>query len=440
MRRRAERRFHNAARCAEDRAAARCDRKRIVEFFVGQFGELDARRFDHARKLARGDRRVHVAFHFGAVAFVFLRRAGNDRNGVNRFGIDAVLFRPIALQKRAEHLLGRFAGGKVGDHRGIFFLDEFYPTGAAGRKHGHGFARFDAVDQLARLFHDGKVGGDIHVKHVIGTQTADRRDHFALYVRADGHVERFAQRGAHGRRGEEDHFFRGIGKRRPHFVDRRAFGECADGAGDDTLTAAHAHRFGKGHIERAADVHVKASADMSDRVDVLLFASRYAAGAVDALVVIAHDCRRRGIDGQNVVFALKTVFVHAVTQREFLQLAVMVSLARKALFLVLGEEQFERHFTALAALFGVRAHFHAFGYGIDAGGDQTARARRFDDAHTAGTDAVHVFEVAQRGNFDMRFARRFQNGAAFGHGNGNIVDFQIDIFSHLFHLIYAQSL
>ena len=57
---------------------------------------------------------------------------------------------------------------------------------------------------------------------------------------------------------------------------------------------------------------------MSDRVDVLLFASRYAAGAVDAFVVIAHDCRRRGIDGKNVVFALETVFVDAVTQREFL--------------------------------------------------------------------------------------------------------------------------
>ena len=107
---------------------------------------------------------------------------------------------------------------------------------------------------------------------------------------------------------------------------------------------------------------------------------------------------------------------------------------------MLGKQQFERHLAALAALFGVRAHFHALGYGVDAGGDQTARARRLADAHAAGTDAVYVFEIAKGGDFDVRLACRFQNGAAFGHGDGNIIDFQINVFSHLFHLIYAQLL
>ena len=102
---------------------------------------------------------------------------------------------------------------------------------------------------------------------------------------------------------------------------------AAQTSSDYTLTAAYARRVGERTVERAAYMYVKASADRSYRVDVLFAASRYAAHAVDAFIVVAHDVRRGQIYRENEVFAFETVFVYAVTEREFLQLAVMVALA-----------------------------------------------------------------------------------------------------------------
>ena len=318
VRRRSQRRFHDAARRAEDGAAARRGREGVVELFVGQLRKLDARGLDHARKFARRDRRIDFALHFGAVALVLLRRAGDDGDGIEILGTDVVFFAPVRLEERAEHLLGRLAGREVGDHLGILLLHELDPRGAAGGEHGHRLARLDAVDELARLFHDGQVRGHVHVEHFAGTQAADRGDHLALNVGADGHIERLAQRRADGGRREEHDLLGRIRERLPDLVDRGALGERADGAGDDALTAAHAHRFKEGHIERAADMHVEAAPDGTDRVDVLLSARRDAAHAVDALVVVSHHVGRGGIDGQDEVLALESVLVHAVAEGELL--------------------------------------------------------------------------------------------------------------------------
>ena len=224
----------------------------------------------------------------------------------------------------------------MGDHFGIRLFCEFDPRGAARGKHGHRFARFDAVDKFARLFHNGKVGGHVHIEHRMGIESADRRDHFSLYVRAHGQIERFAQRRAHGRRGKEYDFFRRVGKGVPYVVDIAALGKGAYGAGDDALSAAHAGGFGKGQIERASDMHVESSADGADCIHRLFLARRHAAHAVDALVVIAHHVGGGNVDGENKIFSFKAVFVYAVSQRKFLQFAVVVAFAGKALLFVLA--------------------------------------------------------------------------------------------------------
>ena len=438
VRRRSQRRFHDAARRAEDGAAARRGREGVVELFVGQLRKLDARGLDHARKFARRDRRIDFALHFGAVALVLLRRAGDDGDGIEILGTDVVFFAPVRLEERAEHLLGRLAGREVGDHLGILLLHELDPRGAAGGEHGHRLARLDAVDELARLFHDGQVRGHVHVEHFAGTQTADRGDHLALNVGADGHIERLAQCRADGGRREEHDLLCGIRERLPDLVDRGALGERADGAGDDALPAAHAHRFKEGHIERAADMHVEAAPDGADRVDVLLSARRDAAHAVDALVVVSHHVGRGGIDGQDEVLALESVLVYAVAEGELLKLAVVVSLAGEALFLVLGEEQLQRHLSAFAALLGIRSDLHALGDGVHARGDETSRARCFHDAHTAGADAGDVFEVAQGRDLDMCLSCRLQDSRPLGDGDGNSVNGQCNIFRHDLHLSFSQ--
>ena len=310
----------------------------------------------------------------------------------------------------------------MGDHLGMALLDELDPRGAARGEHGHGLARLDAVDELARLLHDGEVGGDVHVEHMVGAEAADGCHHLALDVGADGHIERFAQRRADGGRREEHDLLGGVGERLPHVLDGGIFGEGADGAGDDALTAAHADGLGKGHIERRTDVDVEASADGADGVDVLLAAGGDAAHAVDALVVVSDDVRGGGVDGEHEVLALEAVFVDAVTQRELLKFAVVVALAGEALLLVLAQDELERHLAALAALFGVGAHLHAFGDGIDARGDEPSRARCLDEAHTAGAHAADVFEVAEGGDLDVRLARRFEDGRPLGHADGDIID------------------
>ena len=177
-------------------------------------------------------------------------------------------------------------------------------------------------------------------------------------------------------------------------------------------------------------MHAETSSDVPDRVYMLFFAGGNATGAADALIVVADDCGSGVVDGKNVVLALESILVHAVAQGEFLQFAVVVSLAGKAFFLMLGEEKFQSHFAALAALLGVGSHFHALRDGVNARRDQTARARSFYKAHTAGADAVYVFQIAECGNFDVSKSCRFQDRRSFGNGDGNIVDFQIDIFRH----------
>ena len=314
------------------------------------------------------------------------------------------------FEERAEHLLGRLAGRKVGDHLGVLLFHKFDPCGTAGGKHGHGLTRLNAVDEFACLFHDGQICGNVHVEHFAGSQTADRGDHLAFNVGADGHIERLAQRRADGGRRKEHDLLGRVCERLPDLVDRGALGERADGAGDDALTAAHAHRLIQGHIERAADMHVEAASDGTDRVDVLLSARRDAAHAVDALVVVSHDVGRRGIDGQDEVLALESVLVYAVAEGELLKLAVVVSLAGEALFLVLGEEQ-------SSVIFLLSRHFSVFVLTSMPSATDTrtrrrvSRARRFHDAHTAGADAGDILQVAQRRDLDVCLSRRLQNGS-----------------------------
>ena len=439
MSRRPQRRLHDAARRAEDRAAARRQCERIVKFFVGKLGELDARGLDHARKFARRQRRVDVVIHLLARALVFLRRARNDADDVEVLGIDAVLFAPIAFEQRAEHLLRRLAGRKVRDHLGIGLFDELDPPRTARREHRQRLARLDAVDQLARLLHDREVGGDVHVEHRVRTQPADRRDHLALDVGADRHVERLAQRRPDRRRGEEHHLFGRIGKRRPYVARRRPLGQRADRARDDALPAAHARRIDERSVERAADVDVEAPADRTYRVDALLAARGDATHAIDAFVVVADDVRRRHVDGQDEVLALEPVLVDVVAERQFLKFAIVVALARKTLLFVLAENEFERQLARTAALLGVGAHLHALRDRIDARRDKPSRARRLDHAHAARTDAADVFEIAQRRDLDMSLARRLQYRRPLGDGDRYAVDLEIDHFLlNVFHTVTSS--
>ena len=193
---------------------------------------------------------------------------------------------------------------RLGMHVGVVVLAELDPAGGAGGDQGQRAAVLDAVDKLGALLHDGQVGGDVGVEHLVKAQAAQGGDHLALHVGADGHAEALAQGGADG----------GGGAARP-----RAWSGSARAAQTLSVssfsvrapvgqTAMHWPQvtqadFAQVHVKGAADVGGEAAvvgADDAARPDFA--ADGDAAAAEDALGVVADqmgggvvDARARGL-------------------------------------------------------------------------------------------------------------------------------------------------
>ena len=130
-------------------------------------------------------------------------------------------------------------------------------------------------------------------------------------------------------------------------------------------------------------MHVETAAYGSDRIDALFGARRNAAHTVDALVVVADHVRSGRVYRKHEIFALESVLVHAVTQGQLLQFAVVIALARQTLLLVFAQYKFERELARTTAFIRIGTHFHALRHRIDARGDQSSRAGSLYHAHTA---------------------------------------------------------
>ena len=422
-----ERRFHDAARRTEYRAAARRHVERIVVILVGQVAELDARRLDHLGELARRYGDVHVVVEFLTGDLELLCRAGYYAHHEQVFGIDAVLLAVIRFEHAAEHLLRGFAGGEIIQHVGIIVLHELYPAGAAGREHGQRLFAHDTLHQLGRLLHDGEVGGNVHVEDLNVAQATDGRDHLTVHVGAYGIIELLAQLSAYGRSGKEHDFLVGIGHGVPDLIGVRLFGERAHGASHYALAAAHAGRIHERHVERAADVNGVSPAYGAYRLHALEhLAGGHATTAVDALVVVADEERRRRVERHDLVVEGISVFIRFVFLAQTLQFAGAAAVAGQAFSVMGGEQQFQRELAGTAALGRVGLDLHALADRIHAGRYESARARGFHNAHTAGTHAVDVLEVAQRGYLHARGLGGLKYGAPFGDGYAYTVDFQVD--------------
>ena len=79
---------------------------------------------------------------------------------------------------------------------------------------------------------------------------------------------------------------------------------------------------------------------------------------------------------------------------------------------MVGKKKFKRGLPRLSDLFGIGKYFHALVYGVNAGGDEAARALDFDHADAAGADFVDILQIAEGGDIDARDFRGFQNGAS----------------------------
>ena len=147
-----ESRFHNAAGYAEDNACAGSFAHNIlVEIFIGKSVENNTAAADHFCKFAGGDNCINVfescfVYHFGAFFFKFLCGAGHYGNNEDISGVDSVFLCIIALDDRALHLMGRFAGRKMVELICVISFAIIYPTGGTGSYHRKNSAVLDTLN------------------------------------------------------------------------------------------------------------------------------------------------------------------------------------------------------------------------------------------------------------------------------------------------------
>ena len=269
-------------------------------------------------------------------------------------------------------------------------FEEFYPRGAAAREHGRGAAALYPVYKLGRLLHYREVGGDIHVEALYVAELFYGGDHLALHVCAYGQTERLSQSCAHGGCGVEHHLLFIVYDCAPYVGHGRLFVQRAHGAGDYALAAVYAGSEREGYVVRRADNLCITPVFGAYRAYRLVLARRNAAGAEYALRIVPYHRGREVVYRLNVVVGAVFVLLGVVFEREFLKFAVHRANAGEALLFMGGEDELHRHLSRFSHLGRVGAHLHALGYGIHARRNEPARARRLDEAHAAGADALHV--------------------------------------------------
>ena len=407
--------FHDTAGRAEDGSRTGGLSHQLVEaLFVGQLGELDAGRLDHAGQLTGGDGDIHsthaVQGHLGTGGLELLGGAGHHSHDHDLLGIHAGLLSPVGLDDGAFHLHGRLAGGQVGDQLGEVVLAVLDPSGRAGGEHGQGAAVLDAVHQLGGLLHDGQVSREVGIEDLVEAQTLQGLGHLAGHAGADGHAELLAQGNADSGGGLHDHDLLRIGDGGPHLGGVVLLSQGAHGAGVDALAAEDAVGLHDVAAKGGSDLGLEATLHSADGADLLhLTAGSQAAAAQDALVGIAHDGGGEIVQRVVDVRAAEAVLIGAQLLGQLLQLAVLAADAGEALALVVGQDQLQHGLAGRADSGGVGLDDHALGHGHHAGSGQGAGAH-VHHTHTAGADLVDVLEVAQGGNMDVGLTGSFQDG------------------------------
>ena len=78
---------------------------------------------------------------------------------------------------------------------------EFNPTGRTGGDKRELSAVLDSLDKLVCLLHDGEIGAEVGVIHLVKAEPAQSGDHFTLSVGAYRHAKHFAQSSSYRRCG-----------------------------------------------------------------------------------------------------------------------------------------------------------------------------------------------------------------------------------------------
>ena len=178
--------LHHAARGAKDHTRARAKAQRRIERLLGKSVNAHVARADHAHHLAHRQRNVNVgrtvlAHHARQRALGLLGRARHNGHHKQALGLHAQHLGVVGLGDGAEHLLRRLGRGQTVDKLGVARLHKAHPARAAAREHGPAAAvalalggLTQALEQLGALLHNGEIGREIGIEHVLKANAAQR--------------------------------------------------------------------------------------------------------------------------------------------------------------------------------------------------------------------------------------------------------------------------
>ncbi len=292
----------------------------------------------------------------------------------------------------------------------IEVLNEFDPSRTTRGYHRQLAACCNPFEQFIAFFQNGKVGSELSVKHLVESQSAQSRHHLASHSGPRLLSELFANRGADSRSCLHYHVFLWVLNRRPDLVHIVPFHDRAYGANRRALTAVDAFDVRYRRVERRADSRLETSVRREQHADFLyLLADRHAPSAQHAFAGISHQRGRRFVDYNFRFFSGIRNVPYAEVLREFLQLAVKVARACRALHAMVGQQQFHNHFSARARKRRVGLDDHALRDREHARRLQRPLSHHFHHTHPAGSYRLHILEITKRGYVYSDGFRGFQN-------------------------------
>ena len=434
---RAQSRFHDAACGAEDGAGTGVCAQNAVGLLVWNGDKIDAGLLDHAGKLARCQRDIHILKTGGAHLLAaddlgLLGRAGHDGDHENLGWIDPLFFRIVGLGQRADHGVRRLATGEVLDHVAVEFFHEIDPTGAATGNQGQlAFAIEKARLELGGFFHDGQIGAEVGVEDGLEAHAAQRGVDLAGEVLADGEAEGLADGDADGRSDLSNAEGIRVCKLIPNGNRFIVLGDGSGGAVRRALAAADAGRVGQRNIAGGGNARIEAAIEKAERPHILiLLADLNAAPAEDALAGIEHNAVRGIVQREVRNDVIEAAAGQAEVGGEILQLAVLIAQAGEALVGMAGERQLEHGAADLNNLRRLGEDLHVVFDGSATGTHHSAVALVLDDANAAGRGGIQIGMLAERGYLYVNLACGFQNGCTGLDVNGQPVNPGLNFLGH----------
>ena len=309
-------------------------------------------------------------------------------------------------------------------------LEEVDPTRAAGSQDRQTdtlvafHELLDTAEKLGAFLHDGKVGSEVGVEHIVEAEATQGSGHLAGDDGAGGHAELFTEGHTRGRSRVDDDGLLRIVDGSHDVAGVVHLSEGADRANLDALTAHDARRVDEVLLEGRSHDGAEATVDGAQGTNGLDVVTHVLATAAHhALVHVAHDAGRHVLTIV-ALFTLERDVADAEVLGQALELAVAALGAGQAVGRVVAEDQFDHSTTGVDDAGAVGQHFHAFhAVGGASRGQVTTRTavevfHHFDDANAAATGFVFKFhscqfKIAKGRNMDTSHAGGFQDSSAF---------------------------